>query len=49
MVIQEGNSQDLEVRINLAAKNVKLENLYLPPVRAEKSSEPMSTAVQKEN
>jgi hypothetical protein len=47
MVTQEGNSHELVVRINLASNNVKMENLYLPPVKAEKPSEAVSTTTQK--
>jgi hypothetical protein len=47
IVTQEANLHELVVRINLASKMVKMENLYLPPVRAENSSEPIGTATQK--
>jgi hypothetical protein len=39
MVTHTAPSNKLVVRINLASENVKMEALYLPPVKAEKASE----------
>lgn len=39
MVTQDAPSNELVVRINLESENVKLEALYLPPVKAEKPAE----------
>jgi hypothetical protein len=39
MVTQRAPAQEVEVRVNLASEHIKIENLYLPPVKAEKASE----------
>jgi hypothetical protein len=39
MVTHDAHTNELVVRINLASEKVKMEDLYLPPVKAEKASE----------
>ena len=39
MVTHDAHTNELVVRINLASEAVKMEDLYLPPVKAEKASE----------